>query len=85
MPEDGAENNDGYSFELTLAKQREGVVGSVDYEFNRAYGSIREIPDTMQSGFNTGRNRRNWPPRRRAETAANAPGEGEAENNSEDW
>ena len=85
MPEDGAENNDGYSFELTLAKQREGVVGSVDYEFNRAYGSIREIPDTMQSGFNTGRNRRNWPPRRRAEANANAPGESEAENNSEDW
>jgi hypothetical protein len=39
----------------------------------------------MQSGFNTGRNRRNWPPRRRSEANANSPGEIEAENNSEDW
>lgn len=86
MPENGAEEAGGYTFEMTLAKQREGVVGSVDYEFDRTCGSIREMPDSMQSGFNSGRTRRqNWPPRRRAENEANAAGEGEPENNSEDW
>jgi len=55
MPE--AEDDTGYDFELTLAKQREGQVGSVMARFNRSYGGMREIPGTRNFGLTSERRR----------------------------
>ncbi len=55
MPE--AEEETGYDLEITLAKQREGQVGSVMGRFSRAYGGFREIPGTRNSGLTSERRR----------------------------
>lgn len=49
---------DGYEVELTLAKQREGAVGSVNFWFDRRFGGFREQPGSLVRGFKTGPRRR---------------------------
>lgn len=55
MPEQ--EDDSGYDLEITLAKQREGQVGSVMARFSRAYGGFREIPGTRKTGLTSERRR----------------------------